>query len=145
MKTAVRAIVIHDQHLLVMHRNKFGREYYTLPGGGVRGGEENSAALSRELTEETSIQISAPRLVFTEAPGAPYGTQYIYLCDYQSGEPALNPGSEEAKINALGKNIYTPQWLPLSNLAESSFLSLKLRDAVVESVKTGFPEQVQAL
>jgi 8-oxo-dGTP diphosphatase len=145
MKTAVRAIVIHDNQLLVMHRNKFGHQYYTLPGGGVRSGEGNEQALIRELTEETSIQVSGPRLVFTENPGPPYGEQYIYLCDYKSGEPTLHPGSEEAKINALGQNIYTPQWLSLNKLADVPFLSVRLRDAILESVKTTFPEQAHAV
>jgi 8-oxo-dGTP diphosphatase len=145
MKTAVRAIVIKDNQLLVMHRNKFGHQYYTLPGGGVRGGEEKGAALSRKLTEETSIQISGPRLVYTEEPGAPYGVQYIYLCDYISGEPSLHHNSEEAKINALGQNIYTPQWLPLSKLSEVPFLSVRLRDAIRQAIKTAFPEQPYAL
>jgi 8-oxo-dGTP diphosphatase len=145
MKLAVRAIVIHDNQLLVIHRNKFGHQYYTLPGGGVRGGEAKGAALLRELAEETSVQITGPRLVFTEDPGAPYGTQYIYLCDYQSGEPVLHPASEEAKINALGQNIYTPQWLPLNKLAEVPFLSVRLRNAIGEAIRTGFPQQAEAV
>ncbi len=145
MKTAVRAIVIRDNQLLVMHRNKFGHEYYTLPGGGVHGGEANIAALNREMAEETSVQISAPKLVFTEDAGAPYGVQYVYLCDYTSGEPALHPASEEAKINALGNNIYTPQWMPLSDLEKVPFLSTKLQAAIGDAIKSGFPEAVQAV
>ena len=34
-------------------------------------------------------------------------------------EPALDPGSTEQKINALGKNLYIPEWLPLSKLPDT--------------------------
>ena len=44
MRTAVRAIVIKDQSLLVMHRNKFGQEFYALVGGGVDYGESAEQA-----------------------------------------------------------------------------------------------------
>ena len=38
MRRASRGIVIKDNNLLVMHRNKFGTEYDTLPGGNVEAG-----------------------------------------------------------------------------------------------------------
>jgi len=145
MKSAVRAIVINDNKILVMHRNKFGHEYYTLPGGGIKSGEDQMGALTRELNEETSVRVDSPKLVFTEDAGAPYGMQYVYLCDYQGGEPVLSPGSEEAKINALGQNIYTPMWLPLEKLESVPFLSTKLRTAINEAIKSGFPETAQAV
>ena len=55
MRTAVRAIIIKDNNLLVMHRNKFGNEYLTLVGGGVELNETKEQALVREVIEETSI------------------------------------------------------------------------------------------
>jgi len=44
MKQAVRAIIIHNNNLLVMKRNKFGKEYYTLIGGHVEMGESHEVA-----------------------------------------------------------------------------------------------------
>ena len=32
--------------------------------------------------------------------------QYVYLCEYVGGEPALNPESDEYAINAMGQNLY---------------------------------------
>src|SRR4051812_20844149 len=84
MRSAVRAIIIKDDQLLVMHRNKFGTEYETLIGGGVDMNETFEQALYREIREETGVQITNPRLVFTERAGEPYGTQYVFTCDYVS-------------------------------------------------------------
>ncbi|HEY8998979.1 MAG TPA: NUDIX hydrolase [Candidatus Saccharimonadales bacterium] len=145
MKNAVRAIVVKENKLLVMHRNKFGKEYDTLIGGGVDMGETAEHALFRELAEETGIQVANARLVFLEEAGAPYGTQHIFLCDYVSGEPALNPQSDEAQINKLGSNLYTPKWLSLEDLPAAPFVSPRLKAALLDCFKNGFPSQAQTL
>ena len=138
MRRAVRAIVVKDDHLLVMHRNKFGQEYYTLIGGGIDSGESHEQALLREVAEETGVQVARPELVVVEEAGAPFGTQYIYLCQYVSGEPLLHADSEEAKVHALGQNLYTPMWLSLSELADVPFRSEALKRELIKGFLQGF-------
>ncbi|MDB5170056.1 MAG: hypothetical protein JWN82_452 [Candidatus Saccharibacteria bacterium] len=139
MRSAVRAIVIKDDALLVMHRNKFGMEYDVLVGGGVDMGETFEQALYREMQEESGVQIANPRFVFTERAGEPYGTQYVFVCDYVSGEPVLSEQSAEYAINAMGQNLYQPKWLPLSELPAVSFRSEALKQAILKGIKDGFP------
>lgn len=141
MRTASRAIVVKDSQLLVMHRNKFGHEYYALVGGGVDFGENAEQALYREVREEASIEIANPRLVIIEDAGSIFGIQYIYLCDYVSGEPQLAADSIEAKITADGKNLYTPMWQPVSELPTLNLLPAELKDALTAGLRDGFPEQ----
>lgn len=137
----VRAIILSKDKLVVMHRNKFGKEYYTLIGGGIDAGEDNIHALLREIAEETGIQVANPRLVITEDDDKFYGPQDIYLCDYISGEPVLAPDSTEHKINQLGKNLYTPMWLPIAELANVAFVSPQLQKALTEYLPKGFPDR----
>lgn len=143
MRQAVRAIIVKDNNLLVMKRNKFGKVYYTLPGGGIDPGETAEQALQREIYEEASIQFSNPRLVYIEEAGDPYGIQYVYVCDYGSGEPALQPDSEEAKINKLGQNLHEPIWLPLDTLADTALRTDELKGRLLKHLKEGFPEQAE--
>jgi len=145
MRQAVRAIVVKDGQLLVMHRNKFGKEYDTLPGGGIDIGETPEQAIIRELHEETGIDVVLGRLVIVEDAGDPFGVQYIYLCNYQAGEPTLHPDSDEAKINKLGQNMYKPMWLPLSNLSAAPFFSEKLKPVLIKGIIEGFPETPEVL
>lgn len=145
MRRAVRAIVIKDDALLVMRRKKFGEEYYTLVGGGIGVGETPAQALVREAYEEASLNVANPRLLYVEEAGDPYGNQYIYLCDYVSGEPTLPEESTEAKIHALGANLYEPLWLPISKLAEVPFVSETLKKILVSAFKKGFPKQPQTI
>lgn len=139
MRRAVRAIIIRGDQLLVMHRNKFGTEYDTLPGGNIELGESPEQALYREVQEETQVQFENPRLVILEHAGDPYGDQYIFLCDYIGGEPELHPDAEERRINALGKNLYEPDWLPLSELSSKPFVSPKLKQQIIDCCATSWP------
>lgn len=139
MRRACRAIIIRDDKLLVMHRNKFGTEYDTLPGGNVELGETLEQALFREVNEETQVTFDNPRLVIVEHAGDPYGDQYIFLCRYVAGEPKLHPNSEEERINKLGKNLYDPRWISLTELADAPFLSPKLKRQMLDCVTQGWP------
>ncbi len=141
MRKASRAIIVKDNSLLVVKRNKFGQEYYILIGGGIDMGENELQALYRELKEESGVQVANPRLVFVENAGDMYGIQHIFLCDYVSGEPALDPASTEAIIGAAGQNTYLPMWLPLDQLPAATFRSERLKQAIMGGIASGFPEQ----
>lgn len=137
---SVRAIIIHDGKLAVVHRDKFGERYTVLPGGGVDMGEDLEAALRREVREELMMEVGEPRLVFIEHAGLPYGDQYVFLCKYLGGEPRLHPEAEETKINQLGKNIYAPAWLPLDELDGITFRSEELKTKILEALEQGWPD-----
>jgi 8-oxo-dGTP diphosphatase len=125
-RTAVRAIVLRGDKLLVMRRDKFGQRYYTLVGGSMGPGETTDQTLVRELFEETSMKLISGKAVFKEEAGDPYGTQFIYLCECEGDEPVLSPNSEEVKINALGQNLHTPQWMSIEEFKTVPFRSERL-------------------
>ena len=126
-----------------MHRNKFGQQYYSLIGGGIDSGETPEQALVREVQEESGLTINNLRLVYVESAGNPYGIQYIFCADYVSGEVHLQAYTEEAKINQLGKNIYTPGWLTITDLPNVRFVSPELKEQLMHDLAAGFPTTVQ--
>ncbi len=143
MKSAVRAIIIKDNNLLVMKRDKFGTQYYTLIGGDIEMNESAEVALLREIHEETMLHVANPKLVFIEHAPSPYGDQNVFLVDYISGVPFLHENSIEKRINQGGVNMYTPMWLPLSDLPKVVFRTPELQQRIINGVKSGFPEQVE--
>ena len=136
----MRAIVVRDGQMLLMHRNKFGQQYYTLLGGGIQPGEAPEQALAREIMEESGFQVVSARPVFIEEPGDPYGTQYIYLCEVQGDKPALHTDSEESKLIEMG-NVHTPMWVPIEEFAQSKFRTDMLQKAILFGLRHGFPAQ----
>src|SRR5262249_55189295 len=109
MAQAARAIIIEGDKTLVMHRNKYGSEYFTLVGGRVADGETTEQALMRELKEETGLDVTAARLVFIEEHPEPYNQQYIYLCEVAPhADVAVQETSEEGFMNRLDSNVHKP-------------------------------------
>ena len=141
-RTSARTIVIRDNKLLVMRRNKFGTEYVTLPGGKVEIGETPEKTAVREAYEETMIEVANPRLGFIDHADF-YGDQMVFLCDYVSGEPKIAPGTHEEAINKLGKNLYKPDWLELSELPNVPFLSAELQQAIIRVTTTGWSDHIE--
>jgi 8-oxo-dGTP diphosphatase len=141
MRRAARAIVVYHQNILLMKRNKFGLEYYCLPGGGIDPGETADQAVLREVKEEASLTVINPRLAYIEEPVDPYGTQYHFVCDYQDGDVKISPDSIEAKLNKEGQNTFQTMWVPVSKFAGLPFLSTALQKELLMAFSEGFPEE----
>lgn len=93
----VGALVYDEQHrLLVVRRaNEPGRGLWSIPGGRVEPGEDDPAAVAREVAEETGLTVEVGNLVGeVERPG-PRGQLYV-IRDYEAtavgGE--LRPGDD---------------------------------------------------
>lgn len=142
MSKAARAIIIEDGRMLVMHRNKYGSQYYTLVGGRVHDDETTEVGLVREIQEETGLKVTKQQLIFFEKHPAPYNEQYIYLCEVAPhGEVALEADSEEAMMNRMDMNNHTPVWVPLPRFASLPFRTPQLQAAIVEALKRGWPTE----
>jgi ADP-ribose pyrophosphatase YjhB (NUDIX family) len=142
MAKAARAIIFENGKMLVMHRNKYGSQYFTLVGGRVNEGESVEQALERELKEETGLEVASSRLVFYEGHPEPYNEQYIYLCDVKPhGELKVQDYSEEAMMNRIDLNVHTPMWVELNAFDKLSFRTPQLQQAIVKSLRQGFPNE----
>ncbi|MGQ4002200.1 bifunctional nicotinamide-nucleotide adenylyltransferase/Nudix hydroxylase [Francisellaceae bacterium CB299] len=65
--TTVDALVIVNDHILLIQRNNTpGKGLWALPGGFVDSGEFIAQATTRELYEETSIDLSLEQLAFAK-------------------------------------------------------------------------------
>jgi ADP-ribose pyrophosphatase YjhB (NUDIX family) len=142
MGKAARAIIIENNKLLVMNRNKQGSQYATLVGG--RAGEDESIeqALLREVKEETGLDITHARLVYVEYHEAPYNEQYIYLCEIAPHTGVnIQDAAEEAFMNKIGVNTHTPLWVDKKAFANLAFRTPQLQLAIVKALKKGFPKE----
>jgi ADP-ribose pyrophosphatase YjhB (NUDIX family) len=116
-KNRATAIIIRNGKLLLFHRQKPGRDYYSLPGGGVELEESFEEACIREVKEETGLDVLAIRLV----------SRYItlekeenyYLTEVTPGEPVL--GGAEAKRQSPDDS-YTFLWVEATQLENINLL-----------------------
>lgn len=147
VELGVRAIVFRDGMLLVIKRDKFGKKYLVLPGGGVEEGETPEEAVVRETKEETSIDIEIIRKVFSQKRYLEYPKQLVYLCKLKSqNDPRLAEDSIEYQLNQTG-NKYEPVFLPLIEIENSGieFLPKVLFEEIKSAVKNKFPKVAKTI
>lgn len=108
-----------DQVLLV--KNWLGPDEWSLPGGGIRLGEEPLEAALRELREETEIQLTSSDLkLVSKSLLKTHGLKFISYV-YEANLPKL------PKTSAHGMDITEAAWFNRQELA-SQRLSPEVRN-----------------
>lgn len=62
----IYALIIHQNHLLILREPFWGKMIYKLPGGGLEFGESIQECLSRELKEELNLSIENIEHFYTQ-------------------------------------------------------------------------------
>lgn len=119
-------LVVRDDAVLLMHRERDGRTYDVVPGGGIEPGESSEQAAHRELAEETSLQAAGLTLLAT-VPSESGPCDY-YLARGVTGEPAV--GGPEAERNSA-TNRYELRWVPRDQLGELTIQPAAARAVVL--------------
>ncbi|GAB3919661.1 DNA mismatch repair protein MutT [Microlunatus endophyticus] len=112
LRARASCIVIRDDRVLLMHRQRDGREYYVLPGGGVEAGESAEQACRRELAEETPLQAGGVRLVGRADEES--GPDDYFLIEDPTGTTRL-AGPEAERDSPT--NSYRLEWIGIDDLA----------------------------
>ena len=119
MVTAAMAI-IYDREKGILFEKRTDNGMWCIPGGAMELGETSEEALRREVREETSLEISEPKLFDVRAnvhmvyPNGDevYYTDIVYVIEKYSGDLDSDDESSELKwfgLNELPDNIMPTQ------------------------------------
>lgn len=117
IRQRVAVIVFDGSNILLLYRQKQGKHYYVIPGGGVELGETLEQAAVREALEETGLEIHLERKLWTHLWGEQL--EHYFLVTQFRGE--LNLGGPE-RLRQADDNIYRLVWLPLVQLPETPLI-----------------------
>lgn len=128
MRVRVTGIVIEDDRILLLNQSADGQRDWSLPGGKLEDGETLAEALTRELKEETGLDIEPGRL--------------LYVCDHLPAQivhmtfEARRTGGTIGDIAAGADTtpIHGVEFVPVSKLT-----SLGFSEKFAELVTAGFP------
>lgn len=112
MVNRARAVIIENSKVLLMHRIKAGREYYSFPGGGIEHGETPEQACTREVFEETGLESEI--ISFFAENDFNGQKEAFYLVKKLSGEIRLGGPELDRQCD---NNFYEPVWVPIDQLA----------------------------
>ena len=130
-RTSCRAIILEDNGLVTMYREKEDRVYYTFPGGGIDENETHEQCVIRECIEEFGITVEPIRHVYTYENEKTI--QHFYLCNWVSGELGSGEGEEFAPDRNRG--IYVPTMMPLKEISNLPLMPPEVAQALVEDIE----------
>jgi 8-oxo-dGTP diphosphatase len=130
MRSRAAAIIVKEGKLLLMRRHKPGRDYYILPGGGVKLDESFPDACVREVKEETGLDVAGLQLVFTNFFRGQQ--EQYFLVRVSEGEPKL--GGVEADRNSPD-NTYSFEWVGEEELEEANLTPAAAKRYCLEVMK----------
>ena len=130
------AIVVQDGKILMERVFYFGREFFTVPGGGIEPGETPEQAVLRELKEECGLDgtIVRPLAVQYKDGGAEYSFEVSIPEDQ---EPVTGYDPEESADDPPLKEVL---WMALDEISEKDraflwFYGLMSVDGFFEKVR----------
>ncbi|MFE5715550.1 NUDIX hydrolase [Streptomyces sp. NPDC056501] len=130
-RVSAYAIAVEDDRLLLIRLSDaspvFTPGLWHMPGGGIDPGEQPVEALSRELREETGLELADARLLDARTyavrrDGVSWSlTALFYVVALKGGAPAVSEidGSTDAVA-----------WIPLADLQDHTVLSPAAADAL---------------
>ena len=109
------AIVVRNGKILMERVVYFGREFYTVPGGGIEEGETPEQAAIRELQEECGLdgKIIRPLAVQYKLDGSAEYSFEVEVAEEQEAITGYDP--EESTENPPLKEVL---WLRLDEISE---------------------------
>jgi len=106
--TSCRGLVVQNDKVLLIRRHKDNVDYWVFPGGHTENEEAPSEVASREILEETGLNVTeVGEVIFYDHPK--WGThEAVVICQVSPGEPVL--GGPETERNSP-EDLYEPSWV----------------------------------
>ena len=116
--------------VLLIHRKKDNKEYYVIPGGGLKNNESYEEAAKREIMEELGIKIQKFSEFFTLTVNNQVERYFISYSDvYENVEIQ---GEEEELKRSNPNNCYNPCWVNISTIQDVNLLPSEMKKHITK-------------
>lgn len=126
-RRACGAVIWQGQILMVRHVHD-GRDYWTLPGGGIKWFEAPARAAEREVLEETGLSVTARRFLFASTSAR--GTEtHCYLMSTPANPAEMSVGidPEQRHLHPSRRMLQDARWHSIESMQMDIHVSQVLR------------------
>lgn len=128
MRISSRCILIEDNNVLLIYRERDGEKYYVFPGGKIEDGETKEECIKRECQEELGIDIEIKKYMY-EVKGKDF-IQHFFLIERVAGE--IGTGNPEEYDNNRKGGIQVPTFVDIDNLKSLNVVSPRIVSQFLE-------------
>jgi 8-oxo-dGTP pyrophosphatase MutT (NUDIX family) len=142
MRNRSGIILIENNKLALIERQRNGLHYFAFPGGGIDEGESPEQAAVREAEEELGVVVEVQQKaaeVFING-----NTQHYFLVSRISGDFGTGTGEEFGEYNPA-HGTYLPLWISIENVLSNNVLPRELAELVVRCTQAGWPRSSMQL
>lgn len=107
-----RAIIISEDKIVSMYREREGRNFYTFPGGGMEENETEEECVKREVLEEFGLIVNPIKKLYTYENKN--SIEHFYLAEWVSGEFGSGEGEEYQENRNNG--VYIPKLIRIDDI-----------------------------
>lgn len=100
-----------------------GRDYWTLPGGGIKLFEKSERAAEREVLEETGLSVSSERLLFTSRTRRTKTLCYLMSTPRNPLAASLGVDPEQRHLPPSERMLQDVQWRKIESLQNDLHVS----------------------
>lgn len=132
-----RVIIIRNHHIALIKRQRDGRIYYVIPGGGMEPGETPEQTAIRESREELGLHVVIDRLLARVVFRGK--EQFYFYGKVTGGHFGTGKGPEMTGKYPPERGTYTPVWIPLKDVENINLFPPSIAELVSNAAKKGWP------
>jgi 8-oxo-dGTP diphosphatase len=136
MKARAAIILIENDRIALIERNRSGRYFFVFPGGKVKTSETPVESAAREAEEELGLKVEIGLMVaevwYREAP------QYYFLAEKTGGQFGNGTGSEMSSTPDSKKGSHHPIWMEIKKITSQPVLPKIMAEFVWKSYNEGW-------
>jgi 8-oxo-dGTP diphosphatase len=123
MRQRACGVVIRDGLILMVRHVHDGRDYWTLPGGGINPNESKHAAAKREVLEETGIEVNPLRLLFSYEAVTSISHCVLMTSPPVSMQAVLGIDPEESHLPEAQRMLREVAWHDVTTMGENPLVA----------------------
>lgn len=132
MRTSVRAIIIQNNNILLIHRVKNNKEYWVFPGGGLEETDSSQEeGLKRECIEELGVDVQVGKFI-KQRMYDENQVDLFYECNIVGGVVGTGKGPEYDRDVSIS-GVYKVEWIQIKDLSRMNVFPVEIRDLVIEN------------
>ena len=127
-------MVVREGHILMVRHIHDGRDYWTLPGGGIDDNETEHQAAKREVLEETGVEVEPLKLLFVFEAETSISHCILMTTPHSDVQAIVGIDPEEQHLPEGQRMLRDAAWHEISSMQDHPMVSRTISELGAEVI-----------